>query len=432
MYKIFRLRLDALWFWIAFGSLTGCGKGTGADNGAIGGGTSTRPAASGGSNASAGATSTGGNGSPGTSSDTDAATGVDDYNGDVIVAGYYRTCMLRNGGLWCWGMNTFGELGIDTTVDSHVPVQVLGITSGVTAVAIGEQHTCAVVYGGAQCWGLNSDGQLGNDSTTASHVPVQVQGLTAGVTAIAAGTYHSCALVNGGVKCWGYNSHGQLGNNSNIVDSHTPVQVQGLTAGVTAVSAGFYHTCAVANGSVLCWGTNAYGGKLGISDPANDYVPVLIQGFTSRVTALTGGYYHSCALVDSAAKCWGSNSFGELGNNAVPTPSTSAVQVQGLTSGVSSIAAGVNVHTCALVAGQMRCWGDNDYGELGDGSTTRSPVPVQVQGLSSGVTAIAVGAYHSCAIVNDEVRCWGDNSFGELGNNSTVNSLDPVLVQFAP
>jgi len=107
---------------------------------------------------------------------------------------------------------------------------------------------------------------------------------------------------------------------------------------------------------------------------------------------LTGGYYHSCALVDSAAKCWGSNSFGELGNNAAPTPSTSAVQVQGLTSDVSSIAAGVNVHTCALVAGQMRCWGNNDYGELGDGSTTRSPVPVQVQGLSSSVTAIAVGA----------------------------------------
>lgn len=116
--------------------------------------------------------------------------------------------------------------------------------------------------------------------------------------------------------------------------------------------------------------------------------------------------------------------------NAAPTGSTTPVQVQGLTSGVTSIAAGVNVHTCALVTGQVRCWGDNDYGELGNGPTTRSPVPVQVQSLSSSVTAIAVGVYHCCAIVNDEVRCWGDNSFGELGNNSTVNSFDPVLVQF--
>ncbi|MFO0157542.1 MAG: putative Ig domain-containing protein, partial [bacterium] len=124
--------------------------------------------------------------------------------------------------------NSQGQLGNGSTTDSTTPVQVTGLTSGVTAVAAGERHSCAVVNGGVQCWGYNAFGQLGNGSDTDSTTPVQVTGLTSGVTAVAGGYSYSCAVVNGGVQCWGYNGYGQLGNGT-ITGSTTPVQVTGLT-----------------------------------------------------------------------------------------------------------------------------------------------------------------------------------------------------------
>src|SRR5262249_38594164 len=124
-----------------------------------------------------------------------------------------QTCALVNGGVQCWGYNTYGQLGNNSTTESHVPVQGTGLTSGEQAIAMNSKHTCALVNGGVQCWGSNQYGQLGNNSTTDSPVPVQVTGFAIGVEALAVGN-HTCALVNGGVQCWGSNQYGQLGNNS--------------------------------------------------------------------------------------------------------------------------------------------------------------------------------------------------------------------------
>ena len=172
----------------------------------------------------------------------------------------HTVALKSNGTVWAWGANSNGQLGNNSTTDSHVPVQVTGLT-GVTAVAEGNGNTVALKSDGTVwAWGANSNGQLGNNSTTDSHVPVQVTGLTGIVTAVAAGYSDTLALKSDGtVWAWGSNSHGQLGNNS-TTDSHVPVQVTGLT-GVTAVAEG-YATTTVAlksDGTVWAWGYNSEG-----------------------------------------------------------------------------------------------------------------------------------------------------------------------------
>src|SRR4029077_19285687 len=184
------------------------------------------------------------------------------------------------------------------------PVEVTGITSGATAIAAGGDTTCAIVSGAARCWGSNSDGQLGNnDLMNDSNVPVQVQGLTAGASAITVGEAHACAIVSGAAWCWGKNDFGQLGNNSQDDNSPVPVQVTGLTSGVTAIAAGRWHTCAIAAGALKCWGSNLYG-EMGLkTDGTGEHAPIQPMGLTASVTAVGLGDETTCAAVSGALKC---------------------------------------------------------------------------------------------------------------------------------
>ena len=244
------------------------------------------------------------------------------------------------------------------------------------------------------------------------------------VTAIAAGGFHTCALVNGGVQCWGANVWGELGNNS-TTNSQVPISVPGLTSGVSAISAGNSHTCALVNSGVRCWGYN-FRGVLGNNSTKDSPVPVSVLGLTSGVSAISAGFDHSCALVNGGVQCWGWNASGQLGNNST-TNSHVPVSVLGLTSGVSAISAGWG-HACALLNGGVQCWGFNSIGELGNNSTTESAVPVSALGLTSGVSAISTGWESNCALLNGGVQCWGDNVNGQLGNNSRTDSHVPVSV----
>ena len=350
----------------------------------------------------------------------------------AIATGSFHACAVTGAGaVMCWGHNSQAQLGNGTDIESSVPAPVTGLSSGVKAIAAGDEHTCALTDAGAVlCWGDGYDGQLGNGSRGLSSLPVPVTGLSSGIVAIAAGGFHTCAVTSAGAMlCWGANDYGQLGNGT-TGQSDTPIPVTGLSSSVAAIAAGYRHTCALTStGAALCWGDND-SGQLGNGTTLRAFVPVPIPGLLSGVTALAAGSYHTCAVRSGGALCWGYNQYGQLGNGSTSNSST-PVPVTGLSSGVKAIATGIGYgFTCALTsAGAGRCWGDNSNGQLGNGAAASSLVPTQVTGLASGVTAIATGAAFGCALAaSGGVSCWGDNSSFELGNGRAIGFSTPIPV----
>jgi trimeric autotransporter adhesin len=344
----------------------------------------------------------------------------------AVAAGAYHTCAVVNGGVQCWGSNYAGGLGTNSTASSLVPVRVHGIASGATAVGAGLHVSCAVVDGGLKCWGHNDLGSVGDGSMAPMQLsPVPVPGLQSGVTAISSNGWGVCAIANGGVHCWGQIQVGVIMGPSVT----TPFPVPGVESGVTDVSVGGDNNYAVLNGGAVSWGSGDL--QSGRDETDSRETPGPVQGLQAGVTAVAGGSMHACAVVNGGAVCWGHNFFGEIGR----APSTSTVSssrvpipIEGLASGVTAIAAGGGF-SCAVVGGAAKCWGANTSGHLGDGTMTSSHLPVQVWGLASGVVSISVGDYHVCALTADgAVWCWGENADGQLGDGSRVKSLIPVRV----
>jgi alpha-tubulin suppressor-like RCC1 family protein len=346
----------------------------------------------------------------------------------VSAGGEYTCVRLPDGTAQCAGRNQFGQHGNGTVNNSSVLDPVSSLTTA-TQVVAGDEFACALLGDGtARCWGLGESGQRGDGTfDTFALEPVAVGGLT-GAVAVAAGYGHACALLaDATMRCWGGNGEGELGNGTTASPgTPQPVTVSGITS-ATAMTTGAYHSCAVlGNGTLRCWGRNGQG-QLGDGTFMNSSTPVPVSGITGA-TAVSGGGGHSCALLaDGTVHCWGENGDGQLGDGTTLTKSN-AIGVTGIT-GAVAVSTGW-AHTCAvLVDGTVRCWGANEFGQLGDGTTTRALTPVQVRGITGAVSVTAGWWHHSCALLSSgAVRCWGANDWGQLGNGTTTDSSIPIAM----
>ena len=320
-------------------------------------------------------------------------------------------------------------------------------------LAAGGAHTCGLTGAGtAYCWGFNDDGQLGNGTNTG---PDSCSGYSCSTTAITvsgglsfralAAGYHTCGLTSAGTAyCWGQNDEGQLGVGTATgpgtcgIDGHAcstlPLPVTG-GLDFDALATGGWHTCGLtSSGAPYCWGLNDFG-QLGDGSTTNSSTPVAVSGGLS-FSALASGPSrgHTCALTTAgAAYCWGANSSGQLGNgsttnSSIPVAVSGGLSFSALATG-SALGDTQSGHTCGLTsAGVAYCWGENTLGQLGNGSTTNSSTPVAVSG---GLTfsTLASGRDHNCGLTSaGAAYCWGGNGLGQLGNGSTTSSSTPVAV----
>ena len=337
----------------------------------------------------------------------------------AVSAGGAHTCALtREGYAYCWGANANGQVGAGTTIDYASPVIV---ASRMATVSAGGSHTCA--FGpGLYCWGLNDDGQLGDGTKTTRLTPTLAAAYAAAGGGVIAGGSHTCAYFEtdrwdfgGTTTCWGSNVQGQLGNpNSNVI----------------ALAGGGSHTCGnddLSSGTLYCWGSNR-NGQLGVGIPAqSSTAPLRVAPFFGN-GALSAGGSHTCASITvegtSGLFCWGLNDNGQLGDGTTIERRSPALVSGGP---FSNVAAGGS-HTCALnSAGTAYCWGANDHGQLGDGTKTMRTTPVLVAGGLTFVS-LSAGGSHACGVTVSGTYCWGANGNGQLGNGATTDSAVPVKV----
>ncbi len=305
------------------------------------------------------------------------------------------------GGVWAWGDNRVGQLGDGTLVPRGSAAQVAGFPKTASQVAAGQDFSLALLIDGTVwAFGNNNVGQLGDNTTTLRKAPVQVSGLT-NVVQIAAGGSHGLALISDGtVRSWGGNLAGQLGDGTTS-DRHVPVKVKNLT-NVIQVAASYFHSLAAGfDGTAWAWGYNTYG-QLGDGTNTSRSAPVQMKGLTN-VQQVAAGSYHSIVLgFDGSVWTTGYNIWGQLGDghsgssanqklaeNVIPAPAA------GTPTNVQVVAG--NGHNIVVKSdGTLWSWGNNEFGQLGDGTGTNRSLPVQV--LLAGPTYVTAGWFHSAAV----------------------------------
>ena len=339
----------------------------------------------------------------------------------------------------CWGRNTHGQLGNDSTSTSLTPVQVPGATGAVDLDA-GTDHACAVVDPSGpptnflRCWGRNSSGQIGDGTFVGPRDTPTTVSLPFTPRFVATGAQHTCASggEDGQFACWGENGSGQLGI-GNQLDQFSPqvVTLPGLAGGPDHFAAGANHTCAVVVTAVQCWGSNAFG-QLGVgSGTPSSTTPLVVPGISDAV-GVAAGDLHTCVLRSSGAvSCWGEGSAGELGNGAFtdsPTPVGVSFRVG---TDIDEIDASGQT-TCARDAGaNVTCWGAGGVGQLGNGATQDRNQPVAPLGLGR-YDQVAVGAAATCGLTLERLECWGGNTDGAVGDGTIAQRNTPVTVQLGP
>ena len=348
-----------------------------------------------------------------------------------IAAGDKHTCAIAvNDIIWCWGDNTYSQLGSAVFPDefSLIPVQTTALPDSRVAnrIVAGANHTCVLATDGTVwCWGDNGWGALGVSGGTQAD-PVQV---TLGATAvmIAAGGFATCAVLSdNSLKCWGRNNKGQLGNGtSGTIGVTTPVYTSFVPAWFTVahIEIGNTHSCAIsAVGAAWCWGefTN---GRLGTTALSNAITPTATASLGGTASEVAAGGAHSCALLTSGTvSCFGNNNMGQLGQ-ALVTASSSTPTLVTLAATATHVTVG-SQFTCAMLStAAVHCFGDNANSQLGSGTSGAArETPDAVTGLTGNVVDVVAGTSHGCAVMSTgQVRCWGLNDFGQLGIGTQSN-----------
>jgi alpha-tubulin suppressor-like RCC1 family protein len=320
------------------------------------------------------------------------------YKGPATwLAGSDATCAVRDGAVYCWGE----PLGLrDLGRHLAVPTRVPGLKD-VDSVSLTDGSACAWTGSRAVCWGDNRWGELGDGTLTERHVPVQVKGLRGSIGQIAAGAHHTCAIVDGGVRCWGHGLYGQVGDGGSRTPVKAPVQVRGLTSGVTSIAVGIFHSCAVVRGRVKCWGMNLVTGVGRYPRDARTPVDAPVVGDDFVGVRASGGT--TCAFGLDRTACWGEHVWSSpTGFGPV---SDLAFEYHG---------------GCAIRSGAVTCftWDGQEM--------TTVPLP-------AAATQISVGTEHACALAGGEVYCWGNRGFGALGDGTPAGgTFDPTFIRMQP
>lgn len=341
----------------------------------------------------------------------------------VVAAGSVHTCVvLPDATASCFGDDVFGQIGTaEFQIGSHLPTPVDGLTN-VSSVSGGDRFSCAVtINGSVWCWGYNEHGQLGSGIPVSSEsfLATKVAGVK-NARAVSAGEDHACALLSTGkVKCWGDDSLKQTSG------------ADKLPGDAISIAAGRFTTCAVtADGSVWCWGEADFGQTGDPTFPTLTAEPNRV-GSINDATAVTVGNSHACALLSTGTvKCWGNDTFGQLGAGMIGVSNTAApVTMKGVTS--ATVVSAGNSHTCVIAAGTPRCTGWNGSGQLGVPGVGETETALKMKGISNAHD-ISAGAFHTCVTTTKgRVRCTGLNDRGQLGDGDSFAKSPTLIDAFA-
>jgi alpha-tubulin suppressor-like RCC1 family protein len=336
----------------------------------------------------------------------------------TVSAGGEHTCTVRyDGTLWCWGRNTWGQLGNGLRGPGRPDPTQVGTATGWTAVGAGGGHTCGVRAGQLWCWGLNNKGQLGDGTTDVKVDPVRI-GTWSGWASVSGSWFSTCGIrTSGTAACWGENSAGQLGDGTRT-QRLRPTNLAGTWL---SLSTGGWSTCGVQTDHTLwCWGRNDFG-QLGDGTHAGRLLPTRI-GVGTDWAQVSMGWSHACGVKTTGQlRCWGRGERGQLGDGAGVDRAEPVAPTGDLVA--SQVAVG-DAHTCALTtADAVWCWGSGSYGQTGAGETALTPTQAPGQ-----FTSLSAGWLHTCGIsLVGPLACWGANERGQLGNGTNDDSRVPSI-----
>ena len=357
---------------------------------------------------------------------------------------YGNTCIINSTkSLLCWGYNANGRLGLGNTTDQYSPVAVTFPNDG-TVEKVAESggfvsHNCAIMTNGSlYCWGKNSNGELGINSTTDQTTP-QLVNLGSGVKAVdvSVGDDFTCAVTDAGaLMCWGTNGNGRLGIGSTSSTSHLTPQNANLPTNRKAVDVTLgrhFGYALLDNGEFVSWGNN-HVGYLGTGNTTTMYSPTVISLDSQRqVVSISGGKQHGCIGYDNGSVvCAGRDHVGQQGRNTASETNDLTFSYTNALANLSLFALAGQYTSCALLAnGTAQCWGKGNYGQMGDGTTDNNHYPDDLVNTPSGrfIVDMSLSGSHACIVLDDgSVACWGNNNKGQLGLGNTTQQNQPVVL----